>query len=41
MALDSIVFMRSYSVEHYIGAFSGDHYSIVHFTNQSVHDAYA
>ena len=33
--------MRSYAVEYYIGALSGDRYSIVHFTHQSGHDAFA
>ncbi|RPA88375.1 hypothetical protein L873DRAFT_1605201, partial [Choiromyces venosus 120613-1] len=30
----SIIFMRSYAVEHYIGSFVGNRYSIVHFTHQ-------
>ena len=37
----SVVFMRSYAVEHYIGSYRGDRYSVVHFTHQTVHDAYA
>jgi len=32
--------MRSYALEHYIGAFTGTRYSVVHFTHQSVHDFY-
>jgi hypothetical protein len=38
--LGSIIFMRSYAVEHYIGSFVGRRYSVVHFTHQVVHDAY-
>ena len=34
------MFMRSYALEHYIGAFTGKRYSVVHFTHQSVHDLY-
>ena len=37
----SVVFMRSYAVEHYIGSYVGERYSVVHFTHQTVHDAYA
>jgi len=37
----SVVFLRSYAVEHYIGSYVGNRYSVVHFTHQTVHDAYA
>ena len=37
----SVVFMRSYAVEHYIGCYCGNRYSVVHFTHQTVHDAYS
>jgi len=36
----SIIFLRSYAVEHYIGSYMGSRYSVVHFTHQTVHDAY-
>jgi len=39
--IGAVVFMRSYALEHYIGAFTGTRYSVVHFTHQSVHDFYA
>ena len=38
--IGAVVFMRSYALEHYIGAFTGTRYSVVHFTHQSVHDFY-
>ena len=38
--IGAVVFMRSYALEHYIGAFTGKRYSVVHFTHQSVHDFY-
>jgi hypothetical protein len=33
--------LRSYALEHYIGAYTGTRYCVVHFTHQSVHDYYA
>ena len=38
--IGSVVFMRSFAVEHYIGAFTGIRYSVVHFTHQSVNGFY-
>jgi hypothetical protein len=38
--IGAVVFMRLYALEHYIGAFTGKRYSVVHFTHQSVHDFY-
>ena len=38
--LGSIIFMRSYAVEHYIRSFMGCRSSRVYFTHQVVHDAY-
>lgn len=38
--IGAVVFMRSYALEHYVGAFTGKRYSVVHFTHQSVHDFY-
>jgi len=39
-SLGSIIFMRSYAVEYYIGSFVGNQCSVVHFTHQAVHDTY-
>jgi len=39
-SLGSTIFMRSYTVEHYISSFGGNWYSVVHFTHQAVHDTY-
>ena len=38
--IGAVVFMRSYALEHYIGAFTGTRYSVVHFMHQSIHDFY-
>jgi len=39
-SLGSIIFMRCYAVEHYIGSFVGNQCTFVHFTHQAVDDAY-
>jgi len=39
-SLGSIIFMRSYAVEYYIGSFVGNQCSVVHFTHQAVHNTY-
>jgi len=38
--LGSVIFLRSYAVEHYIGSYVGTRYSVVHFSHQTVHNAY-
>ena len=38
--IGAVVFMKSFALEHYIGAFTGTRYSVVHFTHQSVNDFY-
>ena len=36
----SVIFLRSYPMEHYIGSYVGSRYSVVHFTHHTVHDTY-
>lgn len=32
--------MRSYAVAHYIGSYTGERLSLVHYTHQCVHDSF-
>ena len=38
--LGSAVFLQSYAIAHYIGCYTGERLSLVHYTHQSVHDSY-